>query len=119
MVCAVWARNTVAQKTLLKLDTLKPFSEQHSAKSHGHRLQIPKRERNCKSEVCVMTYLKTILLAGVVAVPLSLSAQAADVAPDMPSEIETSAMGLYARGDAGWSFLEWSGTNSTICSVRM
>lgn len=56
-----------------------------------------------------MTYLKMILLAGVVAVPMSLSAQAADIAPDMPSEVETSAMGLYARADAGWSFLEWSG----------
>ncbi len=56
-----------------------------------------------------MSYLKTILLAGVVAIPMSMSAQAADIAPDVPSEVETSAMGLYVRGDAGWSFLEWSG----------
>jgi opacity protein-like surface antigen len=56
-----------------------------------------------------MSYFKTLLLAGVVAVPMSISAQAADIAPDVPSEIETSTSGLYVRGDVGWSFLEWSG----------
>jgi opacity protein-like surface antigen len=64
---------------------------------------------NLRSEVCVMTFLKTLLLAGAVAVPFSGSAQAADIAPDVPSEVETSASGLYVRGDIGWSFLEWSG----------
>jgi opacity protein-like surface antigen len=56
-----------------------------------------------------MSYLKTLLLAGVVAVPMSISARAADIAPDVPSEVETTTSGIYARADAGWSFLEWSG----------
>jgi opacity protein-like surface antigen len=56
-----------------------------------------------------MSYFKTLLLAGVVAVPLSLSAQAADISADVPSDVETSMSGIYVRGDAGWSFLEWSG----------
>ncbi len=56
-----------------------------------------------------MKMFKSILLAGVVALPLAVSAQAADIAPDVPTEVETSQMGLYVRGDAGWSFLEWTG----------
>jgi opacity protein-like surface antigen len=56
-----------------------------------------------------MNMLKSILLATVVAVPLSMSAQAADMAPDVPSDVETSQYGIYVRGDIGWSFLEWSG----------
>jgi opacity protein-like surface antigen len=56
-----------------------------------------------------MSYLKTILLAGVFAVPMSFAAQAADIEPDVPTEVETSQMGIYVRGDVGWSFLEWSG----------
>jgi opacity protein-like surface antigen len=62
-----------------------------------------------KSEVSVMNMLKIVLLAGVVALPLSVSARAADIAPDVPSEVETSNMGLYLRGDVGGSFLKWSG----------
>jgi opacity protein-like surface antigen len=56
-----------------------------------------------------MSYLKTLLLAGVVALPMSISAQAADIAPDVPSDVVTSTSGLYVRGDVGWSFLEWKG----------
>jgi opacity protein-like surface antigen len=55
-----------------------------------------------------MTFLKTLLLAGVVAMPLAVSAQAADLG-DVPSDVETTATGLYVRGDVGWSFLKWSG----------
>ncbi len=56
-----------------------------------------------------MSYLKTLLLVGVVAVPMSISAQAADIAPDVPTDVETTTSGLYVRGDVGWSFLEWNG----------
>jgi opacity protein-like surface antigen len=56
-----------------------------------------------------MNMIKMILLAGVVALPLSVSARAADIAPDVPSEVETSQMGIYLRGDVGGSFLKWSG----------
>jgi opacity protein-like surface antigen len=56
-----------------------------------------------------MKLFKSILLAGVVALPLTISARAADIAPDVPSEVETTQMGAYIRGDIGWSFLEWSG----------
>jgi opacity protein-like surface antigen len=56
-----------------------------------------------------MNVFKTLLLAGVVALPLSVSARAADITPDVPSEVETTQMGAYIRGDIGWSFLEWSG----------
>jgi opacity protein-like surface antigen len=56
-----------------------------------------------------MNMFKMMLLAGVVAVPLSVSARAADIAPDVPSEVETSNMGVYLRGDVGASFLQWSG----------
>ena len=56
-----------------------------------------------------MNMLKMMLLAGVVALPLSVSARAADIAPDVPSEVDTSTMGLYLRGDVGGSFLKWSG----------
>jgi opacity protein-like surface antigen len=61
------------------------------------------------SEVRVMNMLKMMLLSGVVALPLSVSARAADIAPDVPSEVSTSQMGLYLRGDVGGSFLNWSG----------
>jgi opacity protein-like surface antigen len=60
-----------------------------------------------------MKTLKLLLLAGVVSLPLAVSAQAADIAPDIapdvPSDVETTQSGLYVRGDVGWSFLEWSG----------
>jgi opacity protein-like surface antigen len=58
-----------------------------------------------------MNMFKMMMLATVVALPLSVSARAADIAPDVPSDIETSNMGLYIRGDVGGSFLKWSGGN--------
>jgi opacity protein-like surface antigen len=56
-------------------------------------------------------FLKTILLAGIVAAPMAISAQAADIDPPAPSDVsDVEAMtGLYLRADAGWSFLNWSG----------
>jgi opacity protein-like surface antigen len=56
-----------------------------------------------------MKLIKSLLLAGVILAPLSLSAQAADIAPDVPTDVETSQYGIYLRGDVGGSFLEWSG----------
>jgi opacity protein-like surface antigen len=56
-----------------------------------------------------MNAFKTVLLASVLSLPLIASAQAADIAPDVPTEVETSQSGIYVRGDIGWSFLEWSG----------
>jgi opacity protein-like surface antigen len=56
-----------------------------------------------------MNMIKALMLAGVVALPLSVSAQAADMAPEVPTEVDTSQIGIYLRGDIGWSFLEWSG----------
>jgi opacity protein-like surface antigen len=56
-----------------------------------------------------MNILKTILLAGVFALPVTVAAQAADIAPDVPTEADTSQYGIYLRGDAGWSMLKWNG----------
>ncbi len=64
-----------------------------------------------------MNMIKMILLAGVVALPLSVSARAADIAPDVPSEVETSNYGLYLRGDVGASFLKWSGGSDDTAFV--
>ena len=58
-----------------------------------------------------MSYMKTLLLAGVVALPMSISVNAADIEPDVPNDVVTSTSGLYVRGDVGWSFLEWNGGN--------
>jgi opacity protein-like surface antigen len=54
-----------------------------------------------------MKAFKISLLAAVILVPFAVSAQAADLAPDEAAASE--AMGLYLRGDAGMSFLNWSG----------
>jgi opacity protein-like surface antigen len=54
-----------------------------------------------------MKAFKISLLAAVIFVPFAVSAQAADLAPDEAAASE--AMGLYLRGDAGMSFLQWSG----------
>jgi opacity protein-like surface antigen len=60
-----------------------------------------------------MKILKTILLAGVVAMPLAVSAQAADLGPDEASPVtDTSMIGLYLRGDIGWSFLDVNGLDN-------
>jgi opacity protein-like surface antigen len=55
-----------------------------------------------------MKVFKIILLASVAVLPFAVTAQAADPAPDVAVE-DSEAMGLYLRGDLGWSFLEWSG----------
>ncbi len=56
-----------------------------------------------------MNKFKMLVVVGVAMLPLSMTAHAADIAPDVPSEVETSQMGLYLRGDVGGSFLKWSG----------
>lgn len=57
-----------------------------------------------------MKVFKIILLASLAVLPFTVIAQAADVAPAPDVTVEDSeAMGLYLRGDLGWSFLEWSG----------
>ncbi len=53
-----------------------------------------------------MKVFKISLLASLLLLPVAVSAQAADLDPAAP---ESEAMGLYLRGDLGWSFLEWSG----------
>lgn len=55
-----------------------------------------------------MSKLKTILLAGLVSLPLTVAAQAADSDAYVPSETST-VTGFYLRGDAGASFLNWNG----------
>jgi opacity protein-like surface antigen len=56
-----------------------------------------------------MKFIKSLLLASVVVLPMGAIAKAADIAPEVPSEVDTSAYGIYLRADAGWSFLEWGG----------
>ncbi|HLA02591.1 MAG TPA: porin family protein [Aestuariivirga sp.] len=57
-----------------------------------------------------MKVVKVILLASFAVLPFAVAAHAADVDPAPPIAAEESeAMGLYLRGDLGWSFLEWSG----------
>ena len=58
-----------------------------------------------------MKMFKVLLLAGVVLAPAAVTAQAADLDPDVPAAADPAMMGLYLRADAGWSFLEWSGGN--------
>jgi opacity protein-like surface antigen len=55
-----------------------------------------------------MKAFKFSLLAGLMLVPFAVSAQAADLAPEVTAA-NTAAMGLYLRGDVGMSFLQWSG----------
>jgi opacity protein-like surface antigen len=55
-----------------------------------------------------MKFLKMILLGGLVSVPMFSIAQAADANAYVPSEVATTS-GFYLRGDAGASFLNWSG----------
>jgi opacity protein-like surface antigen len=60
-----------------------------------------------------MNALKTILLATVVAMPLAVSAQAADLGPDDSSAVSDPTLtGLYLRGDIGWSFLDVNGADN-------
>jgi opacity protein-like surface antigen len=59
-----------------------------------------------------MNIFKTVLLAGLVSLPLvsfsGVAARAADADPYVPSEVAATS-GFYLRGDAGASFLNWSG----------
>lgn len=55
-----------------------------------------------------MKFLKTVFLAGLVSAPMFSAAQAADANAYVPSEVATTS-GFYLRGDAGASFLNWSG----------
>lgn len=55
-----------------------------------------------------MKLFRSALLASLAALPLAAVAQAADAAPDYSTD-NNEAMGLYLRGDLGWSFLEWTG----------
>lgn len=55
---------------------------------------------------------KMMLLAGAVVMPLGAVAHAADITPDVPTEAETSQMGMYLRGDLGWSFLNMDGASN-------
>jgi opacity protein-like surface antigen len=55
-----------------------------------------------------MNMFKVALLVGAVSLPMVVSAQAADADPGVPTEVSTMT-GFYLRGDAGASFLQWSG----------
>ena len=55
-----------------------------------------------------MKAFKISLLASLLLLPVAVSARAADLAPDVTAD-NSEAMGLYLRGDLGWSFLQWSG----------
>ena len=58
-----------------------------------------------------MKTLKLILLAGVITLPLAVSAHAADNFPAVPSDAATNT-GFYLRSDIGASFLRWSAFNN-------
>jgi opacity protein-like surface antigen len=53
-----------------------------------------------------MKAFKFSLLAGLMLVPFAVSAQAADLAPEVTAA-NTAAMGLYLRGDVGMMILQW------------
>ena len=55
-----------------------------------------------------MKAFKISLLVSLLLLPVAASARAADLAPDVTAD-NSEAMGLYLRGDLGWSFLQWSG----------
>jgi opacity protein-like surface antigen len=56
-----------------------------------------------------MKMLKVLMLAGAVAMPFAVSAQAADMDAGVPAAADPGMIGLYLRADLGWSFLEWDG----------
>jgi opacity protein-like surface antigen len=64
-----------------------------------------------------MKSLKLALLATAMTVGLAAAAQAADATPpveETPTPEQYQAMGFYLRGDLGWSFLDWSDTDSAF-----
>lgn len=56
-----------------------------------------------------MKMLKVLMLAGAVAMPFAVSAQAADMDAGVPAAADPGMIGLYLRADLGWSFLQWDG----------
>jgi opacity protein-like surface antigen len=57
-----------------------------------------------------MRIFTSVFLSSAAGLAMVSAAHSADITPEIPSDIETSAnSGLYLRADAGWSFLEWSG----------
>ncbi len=64
-----------------------------------------------------MKFFKATILAGAVMLPIAMSAQAADIddpvvdesAPADPAPADPSLIGLYLRGDVGWSILDVQG----------
>jgi opacity protein-like surface antigen len=74
-------------------------------------------ERNgISNEVSEMNMFKTIMLAGAVLLPMSVVANATDIAPTMPTE-SSMLTGFYLRGDVGASFLNWSGGDNDTALV--
>ena len=58
-----------------------------------------------------MNIFKILVLAGAVALPISGAAFAADLDPTIPSDSDTSQLGMYLRADMGWSMLKAAGTH--------
>ncbi len=59
-----------------------------------------------------MNSLKSILLTSIVALPLAVSAQAADLGDGASPVTDSTMIGLYLRGDIGWSFLDVKGVDN-------
>lgn len=55
-----------------------------------------------------MKFLKAIILASAAMLPVAVSAQAADP----PAPADPSLIGLYLRGDIGWSILDMKGADN-------
>jgi opacity protein-like surface antigen len=62
------------------------------------------------NEVSKMNKFKTVLLAGVISLPMVAVAQAADNNAYVPPDSATTTS-FYLRSDVGASFLRWSGGN--------
>ena len=63
-----------------------------------------------------MKAFRKILLAGLVLVPLAAAAQAADYVTPVDS-LRADDTGFYVRGDAGMSFLNWSGSDNDWAGI--
>jgi opacity protein-like surface antigen len=95
---------TVAKLSHFATASFVPFSGPRCTTSrlHIHFIGTAFKSR------CVMKVFKSVLLAGVILVPMAVAAHATDMAPDVPSDVATTS-GLYLRADVGASFLNWSG----------
>jgi opacity protein-like surface antigen len=59
-----------------------------------------------------MKFFKAMVLAAAVMLPFAASGQAADLGPDeAPAVSDPTLIGLYLRGDIGWSFLTMNGAS--------